>query len=919
MPVAKVKPVNLLCDYRESPMGIDVYKPSLSWILKAINTNERGLKQTAYQVVVSSSLELLKSGKGDLWNSGKVKSDHMGQIVYAGKKLSTSQKCWWKVKVWDQTGAVSNWSTPSSWTMGILNPTDWKAKWISASGAEKFALNPNVSVRDPSRPTSTDPNYNSMLLRHNFTVKPNLKRAVLYVSGLAEYKFAINGSQIGDDILSPGWTNYRKTILYDTYDITKHLITGNNAMGMLLGNGMYNIQPDSVRYVKFLNTFGPLKAIAQLRLEYADGSVQITGTNNTWKASPGPVTYSNIFGGEDYDARLEPNDWSRSSFNPDSRWADAIETSGPGGELKGLSCAAAPIRAIDTLKPIKITKLKTNIFIYDLGQNASLMPQITVSGSKGSYVRIIPAELLNNDGTVDRRSATQDGVRPAWWQYTLAQKGHETWMPKFFYQGSRYWQVELYPATADGPLPLVEKLEGIVVHSSSTPIGTFTSSNDLFNRIYTLIRWAQRSNMMSYMTDCPQREKLGWLEEDNLNGPSLRYNFNLNSLFTKSMNDMHDSQLDNGFVPNIAPEYFIAGPHQLTNGFRNSPEWGSSFIIVPWQQYLFSGDVSLLRRYYDDMKRYVAFLGSTAKNNIIPTGLGDWYDLGPKAPWGSQLTPVSLTATATYFYDNWILAQTARLLGKTADAEFFDKHAAEIRISFNNEFFKSETGQYSTGSQTANAMPLAFNICEPQNRKMVIEAVVADIRKHGNAITSGDVGYRYLLQALAMEGYSDVIYSMNNQSDKPGYGYQLKMGATSLTEKWNAGVGSFGSQNHFMLGQLNEWLFHDLIGIGVEPRGAGFRKVVIKPMVTGDMKWVTGSFNSVSGLITVEWTHERNLFSLDVVIPPNTSATVYIPTKNMKKAFKPTETSKGVKFIKTENDTAIYEIVSGKYHFNSSY
>jgi hypothetical protein len=728
----------------------------------------------------------------------------------------------------------------------------------------------------------------------------------------------VNGAKVGNYIQSPGWSDYHKTILYDTYDVTQQVKTGQNAIGIILSNGMYNIQADSVRYVKFLNTFGPLKAIAHLRLEYADGSVQTIGSDSTWQVSPGPVTYSNIFGGEDYDARLAQEGWNSPMFNADTRWASALESPGPGGELKGLSCSAPPIKAIETLTPVEITRLKPNLWIYDLGQNASIMPEISVKGTKGSYIRIIPAELIKPDGTIDRASATQDGIRPAWWQYTLVSKGSETWFPQFFYQGGRYLQVELFPAAGDTTLPVVERLKGIVVHSSATPIGTFSCSNELFNRIYTLVRWAQRSNMMSIMTDCPHREKLGWLEQYHLNGPSLRYNFDLVTLFRKGMNDMSDSQLENGFVPNIAPEFFIASTDELTDGFRNSPEWGSSFIIVPWQQYLFSGDISLLSRYYEKMKRYVAFLASTAKDNIINFGLGDWYDLGPKAPWGSQLTPIPLTATAIYYYDNQIMAQTANLLGKTEDAKFFEQQADAIRASFNKEFFKAEGGSYSTGSQTANAMPLFLGITEPQHRKSVVETIVSDIRKRGNAFTSGDVGYRFLLSALAMEGYSSVIFDMNNQSEKPGYGYQLKMGATSLTEKWDAGVGDFGSQNHFMLGQINEWFFHDLVGIGVEPDGAGFRKIIIKPIMVGDITWVKGSYQSVSGLISSAWKRDKNQFMLDISIPANTTATVYLPTlkeADAKESGMQAAKAKGVKFLKAENGNQVYEIVSGNYQF----
>ena len=759
-----------------------------------------------------------------------------------------------------------------------------------------------------------------MLIRKEFTVKPRIQRAIIHVCGLGQYELSINGMKVGDYLLSPGWSDYRKTVLYDTYDVTQQIKTGINAIGLMLSNGMYNIQPDSVRYVKFLNSFGPLKAIVHLLLEYSDGTVQSIGTDTTWQVSPGPVTYMNLYGGEDYDARLEPDGWNRPEFKTDSRWSAALECPGPGGELKGLSCAAPPVKAIEKEEPVREIRINSTTRVYDLGQNASVMPRITIKGTKGSTIRIIPSELLKPDGTVDRSSATQDGVRPAWWQFTLATDSSRIYFPKFFYQGARYLQVELFAASGDTILPVIEKLNGVVVHTSATAIGTFSCSNDLFNRIYSLVRWAQRSNMVSVITDCPQREKMPWLEQCHLNGPSLRYNYDLQTLFGKCMNDMANSQLEDGFVPNIAPEFFNAGGESESNGFRNSPEWGSSFIIVPWQQYLFSGDVSLISRYYEKMKKYIAFLDASASGNILNFGLGDWYDIGPKAPWGSQLTPVSFTATAIYFYDYQIMANMATIKGKTADAKRFGQKAEAIRQSFNKEFYNTEKGIYSTGSNTTFAMPLFLKIAEPQNRKGLIEKLVAEIRNRNNSFTSGDVGYRFLLKVLAEEGYSNVIFDMNNQSDRPGYGYQLKMGATSLTEKWDAGVGSFGSQNHFMLGQINEWFFNDLAGIGVEADGAGFRKISIKPMVVGDLTWVKGSYQSVSGLITTEWKLGKGVFTLDVLIPANTTASIYIPAKterNVTESGKQINKTNGVKFIKMKKEYAIYEIGSGSYHFES--
>nr|WP_165501742.1 family 78 glycoside hydrolase catalytic domain [Pedobacter frigiditerrae] len=1019
----------------------------------------RNVNQIAYQLLVADNEFALNNNKGNFWNSGKVLSSQMAYITYSGKALTSGKKYYWKVRIWDNKGNVSKWSNIAHWTMGILEKKDWIAKWISAVGAEKFALSPfgyrskssekgneikwvqvdlkkltqisaikitpvffedragygfpinfkvelandenftkiitvadyttkqfsnpgwkpvsfsvkNAQARfiritanrlwgsnrnfqfalrqievfsgsknmaagttvtaldsnavngwtkqnltDQPQDTSVLPNYSSMALRKNISISKGLARATIFISGMSEFELSLNGQKVGDDLLTPGWTEYKKTVLYVTYDVTKRLKAGTNAIGIILGNGMYNIQPDTTRYVKFLNSYGPLKAIAQLRLDYEDGTVKIIGTDKTWQVAPGPVTYSNMFGGEDYNANLEVLGWKTASFKSSSLWQNAIECLGPGGELRGLSASAPPIKVIEKKRPIKITKIRDNLWIYDFGQNASMMPSLRVSGKKGSFVRMIPAELLDKNGLVDRKSATQDGARPAWWQYTLAGRGIENWKPKFFYQGARYLQVELFPAAVNDPLPKIEAIEDLIVHSSAEPVGQFSTSNKMFNEIYELVRWAQRSNMQSLMTDCPHREKMGWLEENHLNGPSLRYNFDMSPLFRKTMSDMADAQLPNGFVPNIAPEYFIAGPSDLSNGFRNSTEWGSSFIIVPWQQYLFSGDISLLERYYDRMKKYVSFLASTAKDHIILTGLGDWYDIGPKPAWGSQLTPVSFTGTAVYYYDNEIMYNVAKRLNKTEDAEAYGHAMVQIRKAFNRKFFNAGTVSYSTGSNTTYAMPLFFNLAAPKDRPKLIKALVDSIKKNSNSFNSGEVGYRFLLRALADEGYSDVVYEMNNQSEKPGYGYQIKKGATSLTEKWDAGVGDFGSQNHFMSGQINEWFFNDLIGISPDETGPGFRKITFKPSFVSDLSWVKGSFKAISGNIVCNWQRTENGISLNVAVPVNTSATLYLPLTNKEKITEgglAINKAEGVGFLRNEPKHLVYTVQSGKYHF----
>lgn len=754
-------------------------------------------------------------------------------------------------------------------------------------------------------PVKPQPNFDSLRLRREFTVKPGLAQATLFVCGLGHYELNVNGGKVGDALLAPGWTKYDKTCLYDTHDLTGVLRPGVNALGLTLGNGMYRVRGG--RYTKFKGAFGPIQAVAQLRLAYADGSTEIIATDSQWKVSAGPITFSCIYGGEDYDARLEEPGWDRGGFN-DAAWERAVATAGPGGQLRGMTWGAPPMRALETIRPASVKELRPGVAIYDLGQNAPIMPRLRVRGAAGAVVKITPAELLRGDGALDRGSC---GGGEAYWKYTLAGGGGETWFPKFFYHGCRYLQVERLAATPGGPLPEVEQLEGVVVHSASAPVGEFACSNELFNRIRALIRWAQRANLAHVITDCPHRERLGWLEQYHLHGASLRYEFDLARMYAKGMTDMADSQLANGLVPDIAPEYTVFG-----GGFRDSPEWGSAFVIVPWQQYEWTGDRELLRRHFDGMKRYVDYLSGTAKGHIVSHGLGDWYDVGPRPPGEAQLTPRALTATAFYYYDAEIVARTAALLGRTADAQKYGALAAEIRAAFNAKLYDAAKRQYATGSQCANAMPLVLELAPAEARPALVEAIAADVRARGNAVSAGDVGFRYLLRALADGGRSDVIFDMNNQSEKPGYGYQLKQGATSLTEAWDAGRAS--SHNHFMLGHIMEWFYHDLAGLGPDPAGPGFKRILIKPQPVGDLAWARARYDSIRGQIASEWKRADGKFLLAVTIPPNTTATVHLPTTNpatVTESGQPAAQAGGVRFLRAGQGVAVFEIASGRYAF----
>ncbi len=832
-------PIRLRCEYRVNPMGIDSPNPRLDWILQPANPAARGLAQSAYEVLAASSPGLLANDRGDMWDSGKVASDQMNQIPYAGKPLASNQAVWWKVKVWDQSGAPSAWSSEAQWTMGVMTNADWAgAKWIGAPDA-----NQPVDIKRPKA------SYETVLLRREFAVKPGLRRALVHVCGLGQYEMTLNGRKVGNDLLTPGWTMYNKTCLYNTYDVTPALQPGPNAAGLFLGNGFFIVH--GVRYTKITQSFGNLQAIALIRLEYKDGTVDTVVTDDRWKTASGPITFSSIYGGEDYDARLAQDGWDKPGF-ADRKWETPAITNGPGGVLKGLSAAGLPIRMFGALTAVPVNHpanihakpLPPRETVYDLGQNAAIMLGLKgIRGPAGSSIKVSAAELVNSNGDIDDRMCGGGGG--SYWTYTLSGKGEENYFSHFFYRGARYLKVELLPAPGTRELPSFGSIEGDIVHADAPAVGRFSCSNELYNKIYTIIRWAQLNNMFSVMTDCPTREKLGWLEEDHLNGPALRYNFDLAALMTKMVCDMSDSQRANGMVPSTCPDYLR---HPDNNEFVNPPEWGSACIIVPWQQYQFDGDVELLRSHYDTMKTYVGFLKSSAKDGIVSFGLGDWYDnLG----FGSaKLTPISLTATAFYYEDARITTQIATILGNTADADTYRQLAAEILSAFNQKFFNAATNNYATGSQASNAVPLAMHMIEPSERAPVLANLVRDFQ--AKQTTVGEVCLEFLINALADGGHSDLLYTAF-ESGSSGYGLQVKQGKTSLTEGWNGG----SSQDHFMFGQLNEWLFSHLAGIRCDPSGPGFKKIIIQPAVVGDLTEVKASYDSIDGKIVSEWKRYR--------------------------------------------------------------
>lgn len=891
-------PANLRCDYRVDPLGVSSAQPMLSWEL---TNDRRDVLQKAYRIRVAESPEDLKRGRNLVWDSGKVRSDASIQVAYAGKPLEATRKYYWKVCVWDNRKGRPDWSRTASWQTGLLQRADWKgASWIAY---EKLADSLVAALPPEGKKDKVQGGNILPLIRKEFSVKKPVRSATLFIAGPGHFDASLDGQRIGDHFLDAGWTKYDKEAQYVTFDLTDRLKEGNHALGVMLGNGFYYVPPVKNRYRKLKSMFGYPKLIARLQVRYADGTSEDMVTDASWQTAPGPVTFSSIYGGEDYDARLEQPGWDQAGFRGQG-WKPALVVDGPPSLIPQTQ---EPLKVFETFSPKKKQQHAKGDWVYDFGQNASAIIRLRVRGKAGDTLRLYPGELLKEDGTADQQASGG----PSYFQYILRGDGEETWQPQFTYYGFRYVQVKGgIPAGEANPAhrPEILELTSLHVRNAAPAIGDFTCSNDLFNRTHTLIDWAIRSNMASVFTDCPHREKLGWLEELHLMGGSVRYRYDIATLLRKAVRDMQQSQLPNGLVPEISPEYV-----QFDWGggiFRDSPEWGSSAIIVPWYLYQWFGDGDVLRESYPMMQRYVAYLGTKADGHILRQGLGDWYDLGPKAPGVSQLTPMGVTGTAIYYYDLNILEKVAAFLGKDADAEQYRNLAASVKKAFNTTFFHADTKQYATNSQTANAMALFMKLADPQDEKAIVDHIVQDIRSRNNSLTAGDIGYRYLLRALEDAGRSDVIYDMNSRSDVPGYGYQLAQGATALTESWQALAAS--SNNHFMLGHLMEWLYAGLVGIKQTEASVAFRNTVIYPQPVGDVTFAGASYGSPYGHIRCEWRREGSAFSLQVRIPPNTRAMVYLP---MKPGRHITESGRAVQPEAVENDRARIVVGSGEYHF----
>ena len=877
--------MDLRCDDQSEPLAVADAHPEFSWQLAAASPGLHSVSQTAYRVQVTEDSRSARSPRAILWDSGVVSSPATFGIAYIGPELEAGRAYAWRVEVWDEQHRVSGWSDAGHWT----EAPEWRAAWIAA------------------HPADGDANEPLPLFRKSFTLSRPVARAWLYASGLGQDELRLNGRKVSSDELTPGWSDYRKTVYYDAYDVTALLRAGQNAMGVMLGNGMYRVLKTPDRYAKFVGSFGQLKCTVQLHIEFTDGSAAEILSDGSWKTAPGPITFSSTYGGEDFDARLEPKGWNGAGFD-DNAWRAVSVVDGPGGALTPE--IAPPIRVMHSYAPVKVAHPKPGVTVYDLGQNFAGWPEIAVTGKAGTTVKLISGELLDKDGLVLQRSSG----RPQWFSYTLrgvgSGKGVETWHPRFSYYGFRYVQVE--GGLESGAR--VVSLRGEAVHSTSQPVGEF-----MLDRIHLLILHAIENNAVSLFTDCPHREKLGWLEETHLMAPSLLYDFDFAGLYAATARNIADVQRGDGpeigMVPTIAPQYVVFEPKYGV--FNDSPEWGSAAVLAPWYAYERTGDRAFLSAQYDVMRAYAKYLGSRAHNGIVDYGLGDWFDIGPGDAGFSKLTTAGVTGTAIYYQDLKALEKTAAALGRNQESAAYADQAARVREVFNTRFFDAAEHRYDKGSQTAQAMPLALGMVAEGERTAVLDAMVKDIRAHQNHTTSGEVGFHYEVDALLEGGRSDVLLDMLERTDAPSYGYILAQGATSLTEGWDGGH----SQDHFMLGSAEEWFYRGLGGINVDLSREGAQRLVLHPVLAGNIQWARVHYRSSLGEIESEWHRGATETVYNFTIPANATAEIEIDTVapgTMTVNGVPPAQASGVRLPLIDDPRFLMTVGSGKYEVRAA-
>ncbi|NLA58829.1 MAG: family 78 glycoside hydrolase catalytic domain [Firmicutes bacterium] len=837
-------PVQLRCEYVQNPLGIDRLNPRLSWVLQHSEPNQY---QRAYQVIVADDEALIAKEEGNIWDSGKVECSRSVNIVYAGKELESCRRYYWRVRWWDQEDGVSPYSCINVFETGFLRDEEWTASWI-ANGDDAL---PDAVVVDKTE-------YNlrpGSLLRKEFSLDKEVARARAYISGLGYYELRINGKKIGDRVLDPGQTDYRKTILYSVYDITCNLKQGANAVGVMLGNGRYCSFHWMEGKLYGYDAFPCLRA--ELHITYTDGSQDRIVTDTTWQVNRGPVGANGIYLGEVYDARKEIPGWDQPGLDA-AGWAQAVKVEPPGGRMRAQ--IMPPIKITKRFQPAAIYNPDPGVYIYDFGQNITGWVRLKVEGPRGAEVKLRFAETLDDRGRLNtciNRSAEATDI------YILKGEGVEIYEPRFTYHGFRYVEVTGYPGT-----PGLDALEACFLHTAVEYTGGFASSHQLFNKIHQNVVYGQLANLMSVPTDCPQRdERMGWMGDAQLVVEEAIYNFDMAAFYVKYLQDIKDAQMEDGQLSDVVPPYWPLYPAD--------PAWGTAYITIAWAMYRYYGDLEVLKEHYEGMKKYVKFLESQEKDGLVTfVKYGEWCPPGSVQP---KKNPREMTSAFYYYHDVLRLSQIAEVIGKNEDAEYFRKKAEDIRTAFNEKYFHPKRKAYGNNDQTSNILGLQFGLTPEGMTEAVAKNLVGSIiREADYHFDTGIIGTRYMLDTLTDLGYKEVAYRMMAQESYPSLGYMIKEGATTVWERWEKLTGTgMNSHNHIMLGSVDTWFYRALAGIRLgEP---GWSKVVIKPAIPAALDHASASVKTLKGQIASSWSRDKSGFEMKVTIPVNTKAVIYVP------------------------------------------
>ena len=902
--------VDLRCEYQTSPLGIDAEQPRLSWRLES---DTRAQSQAAYQILVASSLEQLEAGQGDLWDTGRVDSNETLHIEYDGAVLKSGQRCFWKVRSWPTKGEASDaeWSDAAWFETALIGPEEWEAVWIN-DGRQNPESDEDLFKEDPAP-----------LFRKEFTLAKPVQSARLYITGLGYYDAQLNAQSVGDHELDPGWTDYADRVYYSTYDVTDQLAADpenddSHCLAVTVGNGWYNPLPLRMwghRDIRKTLAVGRPRFIAQLEIEFVDGTHQTITSGPTWKTTPGPMLRNSVYLGEVYDARLEIPDWNRSDFN-DSDWLDASLAEEPIGALEAQPLE--PIRVTAELEPVSITEPKPGTFIYDMGQNFGGRIALTLDVPEGTTVDLRYGELINEDGTLNPKTSAAgqikgqpkydesgrelgvwDPVYPssAWQGDRYIAKGvpGETFEPCFTFHAFRYVEVTGLPST-----PTLDMVQGHRMNSDVKSSGEFSCSNDLLNDIQEICRWTFLSNIFSVQSDCPHRERFGYGGDLVNTCDVFMLNYDMANFYEKATWDWHDGAREDGMLTDTAP---FVGIQYCGVG------WAMIHPLLQQKLYQYYGDRRLIEQQYATSKRWFDLVASQNEDHIIKNGLSDHESLTPK--------PAPPMVTPLYCESARIMSELATVLGKEQEAQHYADLSHEIRQAWFEQFVDQETGVISPDTQAIYAFALYLDMLPQEMRATAMEHLVEDIAndKEGH-LSTGIFGTKYALDVLSREGHSELAYDVVSSREFPSWGYMLENGATTLWEHWALSDNTF-SHNHPMFGSVSQWFFNWLGGIQVEPDSVGFDHFSLRPQFVDDLEWVNCRYDSVRGPITCNWTRSEGRIELEIEVPVNTTATLYLPVNasSIYENGQPVALAEGVELLTQTDEWMQYRVESGTYHF----